>query len=107
LRTSRLLSGRADRHNSGFFIKQKRSFKILIDESKKTSGLEENSWNQQTSSMQMGMCTKGIPTSALSLDEPYCGRKGSLLPNYEWNGTMYVKLGKETHDVPTRLRDMS
>jgi len=40
------------------------------------------------------------------MDEPYCGRKGALLPSDEWNGTMYGRLGKETHDVPTRLKDM-
>ncbi|MEE9549317.1 MAG: amidohydrolase family protein [Candidatus Binatia bacterium] len=40
------------------------------------------------------------------MEEPYCRRKGSLLPNDEWDSSMYGKLGMDIHDVPTRLRDM-
>ncbi len=40
------------------------------------------------------------------MEEPYCKRKGSLLPNDEWDSSMYGKLGMDIHDVPTRLRDM-
>jgi hypothetical protein len=39
------------------------------------------------------------------MDEPYCRRKGSLLFQDEWDASMYGKLGIETHDVPTRLKD--
>ncbi|MFQ5916776.1 MAG: amidohydrolase family protein [Candidatus Binatia bacterium] len=40
------------------------------------------------------------------MEEPYCRRKGALLPNDEWDSSMYGKLGMDIHDVPTRLRDM-
>jgi predicted TIM-barrel fold metal-dependent hydrolase len=41
------------------------------------------------------------------MEEPYCKRKGSLLPSDEWDSSMYGKLGgKSVHDVPTRLKDM-
>lgn len=40
------------------------------------------------------------------MEEPYCRRKGSLLPHDEWDSSMYGKLGMDIHDVPTRLRDM-
>lgn len=40
------------------------------------------------------------------MEEPYCRRQGSLLPNDEWDASMYGKLGMNIHDVPTRLRDM-
>ncbi len=40
------------------------------------------------------------------MEEPYCRRQGSLLPNDVWDSSMYGKLGMNIHDVPTRLRDM-
>ncbi|MGH7772264.1 MAG: amidohydrolase family protein [Candidatus Binatia bacterium] len=40
------------------------------------------------------------------MEEPYCRRQGSLLPNDEWDSSMYGKLGMNITDVPTRLRDM-
>jgi len=40
------------------------------------------------------------------MEEPYCRRQGSLLPNDEWDSSMYGKLGMNIQDVPTRLRDM-
>lgn len=40
------------------------------------------------------------------MEEPYCRRQGSLLPQDEWDSSMYGKLGMDIHDVPTRLRDM-
>ena len=29
------------------------------------------------------------------MEEPYCNRRGSLLPNDEWDSSMYGKLGDE------------
>lgn len=40
------------------------------------------------------------------MEEPYCRRQGSLLPNDVWDASMYGKLGMDISDVPTRLRDM-
>jgi hypothetical protein len=40
------------------------------------------------------------------MEEPYCRRQGSLLPNDVWDSSMYGKLGMDITDVPTRLRDM-
>ncbi len=40
------------------------------------------------------------------MEEPYCRRQGSLLPNDEWDSSMYGKLGMNIQDVPTRLHDM-
>ncbi len=40
------------------------------------------------------------------MEEPYSRRQGSLLPNDEWDSSMYGKLGMNIHDVPTRLKDM-
>ena len=40
------------------------------------------------------------------MEEPFCRRKGSLLPNDEWDASMFGTLGMDIHDVPTRLRDM-
>ena len=40
------------------------------------------------------------------LEEPYRRREGSLLPQDEWDSSMYGKLGMNVHDVPTRLKDM-
>lgn len=40
------------------------------------------------------------------LEEPYGNRRGSLLPNDEWDSSMYGKLGMRVRDVATRLRDM-
>lgn len=40
------------------------------------------------------------------MEEPYRRRQGSLLPNDEWDSSMYGKLGMNITDVPTRLRDM-
>ena len=40
------------------------------------------------------------------MEEPYRRRQGSLLPQDEWDSSMYGKLGMDIHDVPTRLRDM-
>lgn len=40
------------------------------------------------------------------MEEPYCRRQASLLPNDVWDSSMYGKLGMNIHDVPTRLRDM-
>ncbi|MFQ5933666.1 MAG: amidohydrolase family protein, partial [Dehalococcoidia bacterium] len=40
------------------------------------------------------------------MEEPYRNRKGTLLFQDEWDASMYGKLGIETHDVPTRLKDM-
>lgn len=38
--------------------------------------------------------------------EPYCRRRGGLLPNDVWDSSMYGKLGMDVPDVPSRLRDM-
>ncbi|MPZ77321.1 MAG: amidohydrolase family protein [Deltaproteobacteria bacterium] len=38
--------------------------------------------------------------------EPYCRRRGGLLPNDVWDSSMYGKLGIDVPDVPSRLRDM-
>jgi predicted TIM-barrel fold metal-dependent hydrolase len=40
------------------------------------------------------------------MEEPYSRRQGSLIPNDEWDSSMYGKLGMNITDVPTRLRDM-
>ena len=40
------------------------------------------------------------------MEEPYCRRKGALLPNDGWDASMYGRMGLEIHDVPTRLSDM-
>lgn len=40
------------------------------------------------------------------MEEPFRRRKGSLLPQDEWDSSMYGTLGMDIHDVPTRLRDM-
>ena len=40
------------------------------------------------------------------MEEPYRRRQGSLLPNDEWDSSMYGKLGMNITDVPTRLKDM-
>ncbi len=41
-----------------------------------------------------------------NMEEPFNKRKGSLLPKDVWDASMFGQLGIETHDVPTRLRDM-
>ncbi|MFQ5683569.1 MAG: amidohydrolase family protein [Candidatus Binatia bacterium] len=40
------------------------------------------------------------------MEEPYCRRKGALLPSDEWDASMFGTLGLYTQDVPTRLKDM-
>jgi predicted TIM-barrel fold metal-dependent hydrolase len=40
------------------------------------------------------------------LEEPYCKRRGSLLPGDEWDSSMYGTLGLRVSDVAMRLRDM-
>lgn len=40
------------------------------------------------------------------MEEPYCNRRGSLLPNDEWDSSMYGMLGLRVRDVAMRLRDM-
>jgi len=40
------------------------------------------------------------------MDEPWCKRQGSLLPQDEWDSSMFGTLGMDVTDVPTRLRDM-
>jgi len=38
--------------------------------------------------------------------EPYCRRRGSLLPSDVWDSSMYGKLDTPNPDLATRLRDM-
>ncbi|MGH7843788.1 MAG: amidohydrolase family protein [Candidatus Binatia bacterium] len=41
------------------------------------------------------------------MEEPYCRRRGTLLPQDEWDSSMYGKLeGVDVRDVPTRLKHM-
>ena len=40
------------------------------------------------------------------LEEPFCDRRGSLLPNDEWDSSMYGKLGMRVSGIEMRLRDM-
>ena len=40
------------------------------------------------------------------MEEPYCRRKGALLPNDECDSSMYGKQGMDNHDVQNRLKDM-
>jgi hypothetical protein len=40
------------------------------------------------------------------MEEPYCKRRGSLLPSDEWDSSMYGALGLKVRDVAMRLRDM-
>lgn len=40
------------------------------------------------------------------MEEPFCKRKGSLLPSDGWDASQNGQMGIQTHDVPTRLRDM-
>ncbi len=38
--------------------------------------------------------------------EPYCRRRGPLVAKDKWDSSMYGKLNRDIHDVPTRLGDM-
>ena len=40
------------------------------------------------------------------MEEPYCKRRGSLLPSDEWDSSMYGMLGMKVRDAAMRLRDM-
>lgn len=40
------------------------------------------------------------------MEEPFCKRQGSLLPNDEWDSSMFGTMGMDIDDVPTRLKDM-
>ena len=40
------------------------------------------------------------------MEEPYCKRRGSLLPSDEWDSSMYGTLGMKVRDAAMRLRDM-
>jgi predicted TIM-barrel fold metal-dependent hydrolase len=41
------------------------------------------------------------------IPEPYCRRRGSLLPSDVWDSSMYGKLDTPNPDLATRLRDMN
>jgi len=40
------------------------------------------------------------------MEEPFCRRRGSLLPSDGWDASACGSMGISTHDVPTRLKDM-
>ena len=40
------------------------------------------------------------------MEEPYCRRRGPLVAKDKWDSSMYGKLNRDIHDVPTRLGDM-
>src|SRR5258707_7057638 len=40
------------------------------------------------------------------MEEPYCRRRGPLVAKDKWDSSMYGKLNRDIHDVPTRLNDM-
>ena len=40
------------------------------------------------------------------MEEPYCRRRGPLVAKDKWDSSMYGKLNRDIHDVPTRLSDM-
>ena len=40
------------------------------------------------------------------MEEPYCKRRGSLLPSDEWDSSMYGTLGMRVRDATMRLHDM-